>query len=70
MEKETENQIINELKNISQSLESINIKLEESEKKPWFWLSVKSLLFGIFIVGPVIAVAMGIIMVISNWLFN
>ncbi|NRD79039.1 hypothetical protein HPT25_16900 [Bacillus sp. BRMEA1] len=72
MEKETEKQILNELKNISQSLESINIKLENNEEKPFYtvWLIVKSLLIGIFVVGPAIVIVIGIFMIIISWLSN
>ncbi|MFA9557588.1 hypothetical protein ACERII_09810 [Evansella sp. AB-rgal1] len=74
MEKDTENQILNELKNINKSLHDINIKIDniDSEGKPTFilWDVIRSLLIGVFIVGPAIVVVVVIIQIISSWIFN
>ncbi len=74
MEKDTEEQILDELKNINGSLQSINTKLEESEENPnkfqTFFGPLKSLLFGLFIVGPAIAVVWGILLLLDGWVLN
>jgi hypothetical protein len=63
---DSEKQIIKELKNINQSLDSIQERLDESEgKSASIFDPIKALLIGLFIVGPVIAIAYGIILVLS-----
>jgi hypothetical protein len=72
MEKDTEEQILDELKNMNRSLQSINTKLEESKENPnqTFFGPLKSLLFGLFIVGPAIAVVWGILLLLDGWVLN
>ncbi|MCP3032476.1 hypothetical protein LF817_14205 [Halobacillus sp. A1] len=69
MEKETEDQILNELKNINKSLEDMNEKID-SDGKPPFIIGdiIKSLLIGILILGPAIAVAIGIFQILGSWI--
>lgn len=56
MEKNTEIQILNELKNINKSIEELNNRIDniDSDGKPGLiiWDLVKSLLIGDFILGP------------------
>jgi hypothetical protein len=74
MEKETEQQVLKELKSINQSLEKINSKIDEIEKdgKPGFVLGdlLKSLLIGVLVIGPVIAVIIVASQVVGSWLFG
>ncbi|WP_461182660.1 hypothetical protein [Virgibacillus kimchii] len=74
MEKDTEEQILQELKHINTSLEHINSKLEDADKddKPSFIISdiIKSLLIGIVIVGPALAVVVIGFFIVYNWLFG
>lgn len=74
MEKDTESQILDELKNINKSLQEMNIKIDniDSDGKPPFiiWDIIRSLLIGVFIVGPAIVVAVVIFQIISSWIFN
>lgn len=67
MERETLREIQNELKNINEKLNSINQKLDENDEKnvPIFFVILKSLLVGMFIVGPVIAVIYGVLILIG-----
>lgn len=56
MEKNTEIQILNELKNINKSIEELNNRIDniDSDGKPGLiiWDLVKSLLIAVFILGP------------------
>lgn len=74
MEKDTEQRILEELKNINKSLDNINNKIDEVDKdgKPSFiiWDLIKSLLIGIIIVGPAIAVAIIVFQFLYSWLFG
>ncbi|MCD5324439.1 MULTISPECIES: hypothetical protein [Pontibacillus] len=73
MEKNTEDQILNELKNINHSLQEINeiIDNEESGRKgPSLTDILRSLLTGVFIVGPAIVVVILIFQILGAWIFN
>ncbi|UOQ92737.1 hypothetical protein MUO14_20320 [Halobacillus shinanisalinarum] len=70
MERDTEKQILEELKNINQSLEDIKEKNNDIESSPIIFDIVKSLLIGILIVGPAIAVVMVIFQILISWMFN
>ncbi|WP_156289802.1 hypothetical protein [Oceanobacillus salinisoli] len=74
MEKNTESQILDELKNINKSLQDMNEKLDktDSDGKPSIiiWDIIRSLLIGVFIVGPAIAVVIVLFQVISGLIFN
>ncbi|MDQ0298251.1 hypothetical protein J2S78_000659 [Salibacterium salarium] len=74
MEKDTESKILDELKNINKSLHNMDKKINDidSDGKPpiIIWDIIKSLLIGVFIVGPSIAVVLIIFQVISSWMFN
>ncbi|RDI42185.1 hypothetical protein [Falsibacillus pallidus] len=65
MENNTEKQILNELQKISHALKELNEKLEEDKPSFVLWDMLKSLLIGLFIVGPGIAVVFGIFAIIS-----
>lgn len=70
----TEKQILEELRNINKSLEHMDNKIDtlEEEGKPGFiiWDIIKSLLIGVVIVGPAIAVAIIVFQVLYSWLFG
>ena len=71
VDKNTESEILSELKNINKSLQDMNKKIDDSDGKPsLIWDVIKSLLIGVFIVGPGIAVAIGIYQIISSWIIN
>ncbi|UOR10644.1 hypothetical protein [Halobacillus amylolyticus] len=69
IERDTEKQILEELKNINQSLQDIN-EGNNDEKSPLIFDIVKSLLIGVLIVGPAIAVVMVFFQVLGIWMFN
>ncbi|WP_181350868.1 hypothetical protein [Thalassobacillus sp. CUG 92003] len=69
MEKETERQILNELNNINQSLQDMNEKIDNDSKPPSIiWDIIKSLLIGVFILGPALAVVVGIFQILASWM--
>ncbi|WP_087974954.1 hypothetical protein [Oceanobacillus rekensis] len=74
MEKDTEQQILEELKDINKSLENMNNMIEEVDRdgKPSFIIYdlIRSLLIGIVIVGPAIAVVIIVFQVLYSWLFG
>jgi len=76
MEKDTENQILEELRSINKSLEHLNRKIDgaddRGDEKPGFllWDVIKSLLIGIFIVGPALAVTVTMVLVLYSWFFG
>ncbi|QST01403.1 hypothetical protein IMZ31_07555 [Pontibacillus sp. ALD_SL1] len=74
MEKNTEDQILNELKNINNSLQDINEKIdnEKGESKGPSLVSdiLRSFLQGVFIVGPAIVVVIMIFQITGDWIFN
>lgn len=73
MEKNTEDQILNELKNINHSLQEINEKIDNEESKrkgPSLTDILRSLLIGVFIVGPAIVVVILIFQILGTWIFN
>ncbi|KAB2336602.1 hypothetical protein F7731_09565 [Cytobacillus depressus] len=74
MEKDTENQILNELKNINKSLQDINKRVDnidsESERPFGIWDVLKSLLIGVLIVGPAIIVVITIFQIAGTWVFR
>lgn len=74
MENNTEKQILEELRKINKSLEHMDNKIDtlEEEGKPGFiiWDIIRSLLIGVVIVGPAIAVAIIVFQVLYNWLFG
>lgn len=74
LEKETEIQILNELKSMNKSLQEMNEKIDniDSDGKPasLLWDIIKSLLIGVFILGPAIIVVMSLFQLIGSWLFN
>jgi len=74
MQNDTEKQILNELRNINNSLEHMNNKIDtlEKEGKPGsiIWDVMRSLLIGVVIVGPAIAVAMIVFQIIYSWLLG
>lgn len=74
MGKDTESQILDELKKINRSIQNMNEKINhiDSDGKPpiIIWDIIKSLLIGAVIVGPSIAVALIIFQFISSLLFN
>ncbi|MDL4839747.1 hypothetical protein [Aquibacillus rhizosphaerae] len=73
MEKDTERQILEELKNINRSLQGMNEKIDsiddEGKTSSIIWDIIKSLLIGFLILGPGIAVAMGLFQLIHSWFF-
>lgn len=74
MDMDKENQILNELKNINKSIQELNNKIDniDSDGKPplIIWGLIKSLLIGVFILGPAIAIAMTIFQLIGSFFFN
>lgn len=74
VENNTEKQILEELRNINKSLKHMDNKMDtlEGEGKPNFiiWDIIRSLLIGVVIVGPAIAVAIIVFQVLYNWLFG
>ncbi|MBP3951708.1 hypothetical protein [Bacillus suaedae] len=74
MENETEKQILKELKSMNKSLQEMNKKIDniDSDGKPssLLWDISKSLLIGVFILGPAIVVVMSLFQLIGSWLFN
>ena len=74
MEKNTEQQILEELKTINKSIQEINSKIDDLDRdgKPIsiLWGMLKSFVIGILIVGPVIAIVIILIQIIGNWTFN
>lgn len=74
MENETEKQILNELKSMNKSLQEMNEKIDniDSDGKPssLVWDIIKSLLIGVFILGPAIVVVISLFQLIGSWLFN
>ena len=74
MEKNTEQQILEELKTINKSIQEINSKIDDLDRdgKPIsiLWDMLKSFVIGILIVGPVIAIVIILIQIIGNWTFN
>ena len=73
MENNTEQQILEELRDIKASLEHMDNKIEAlEEEKPGFiiWDVIRSLLIGVVIVGPAIAIAIILFQVLYSWLFG
>ena len=74
MDKNTENQILNELKNINKTLQDLNKRIDtfDSESKRPFilWDILRSLLIGVFIVGPAIVVVITIFQILVTWIFH
>ena len=74
MEKNTEQQILEELKTINKSIQEMNSKIDDLNRdgKPIsiLWHMLKSFVIGILIVGPVIAIVIILIQIIGNWTFN
>ncbi|MCP3027083.1 hypothetical protein [Halobacillus sp. A5] len=68
MEKDTEKQILEELRNINQSIQNVNSK--EKESYPTVYDIIRSLLIGILIVGPAIAVVIGVFQLLGSWILN
>lgn len=72
MEKDTEKQILNELENINKALQDIHKKLDtqKNEEERPFGIGdiLKSLLIGVFVVGPAIVVIVAIIMIVGYWI--
>ncbi|WP_431802317.1 hypothetical protein [Halobacillus andaensis] len=66
MEKDTEKQILEELRNINQSIQDVNSK--EKESYPTVYDIIRSLLIGVLIVGPAIAVVIGVFQIIGSWM--
>ncbi|SES01531.1 hypothetical protein SAMN04487944_11527 [Gracilibacillus ureilyticus] len=72
MEKNTETQILNELKMVNQKLNEMNWKLDDidSESRTSLWNIFRSLLIGILLVGPCIAIAIGLLQIVYTWIFK
>jgi hypothetical protein len=74
MEKNTENQILDELKNINYSLQYMNKRIDTFDsggKRPFIlWDILRSMLIGVFIVGPAIVVVIIILQIVGTWLFH
>ncbi|GGK02546.1 hypothetical protein GCM10007063_26070 [Lentibacillus kapialis] len=58
MENDTEKQILNELKNINQSLQEFNKQNNDKKLSSLLYDVIQSLLIGFLIVGPALAVVM------------
>ncbi|GEL08759.1 hypothetical protein [Salisediminibacterium halotolerans] len=57
MEKETEQQLVEEMQQLNQKIDRIEARLDDEEKPlPLLWLVIKSLAAGVFVVGPILAV--------------
>lgn len=73
MEKNTEKKILEELKNINNSLEEINEKIDyinAGGDESTLWDTLKTLLIGLILVGPVVAIILVIWQIIQNWILN
>ncbi len=69
MEKDAEKQILEELKNINQTLEDIN-ENNKKENSPIIFDILKSLFVGVFVVGPVIAIVIVVVQILGSWVLN
>lgn len=74
MENNTEKQILEELRNINKSLEHMDSKIDPIDRggKTGFivWDIIRSLLIGVVIVGPAIAVTIIVFQILYSWLFG
>lgn len=74
MKSDTEEQILEELRNLNKSMERLERKVDiiDEDGKPVFvlWDMLKSLLIGVVIVGPTIAVIVAVLYVLYSWLFG
>ncbi|MGP4081111.1 hypothetical protein ACTWQL_14475 [Pseudalkalibacillus sp. R45] len=68
MEKSTEKQILEELKSINQSLQSLKAEATEVKQPPLIVDILKSLFIGVCVVAPALAILYGIMLILGSWI--
>ncbi|WP_221567892.1 hypothetical protein [Alkalihalobacillus sp. TS-13] len=68
MENNTEKQILEELKSINQSLQSLISETTEMKQPPLILDILKSLFIGVCVVAPALAVLYGLFQILGSWI--
>lgn len=73
MDGDSNKEILNELKEMNQSLRSLHEKMDKQEEKVGplqaIFDMIKSLLIGFLVIGPVIAIIYGLFHILSSYVF-